>query len=328
MGEIMSSMNEYFATLPTSEAGHQVMARVTEYYTFARTSGYYTRMYRSWRSYYGLNLRENGARSDQVSFAGEQGELTMMKVNHYRNIAQHLLTLTTAQRPAPQPVSTNTDNKSHAQTTLASGLLDYYSREKRVERVLRLAAEHAIVFSEGFIKCEWDFNAGEEYARQSVMDADGTQRVQSVREGDLKFTNLTPLDVIKDPHVDNYSDLNWLVTRTFVNKYELAARFPTMRDNILSRPPAQYDAMRFMLKPYLNSTDSVAVYELWHRKTAAVPEGRYMVLCDADCIMFDGDLPYPNVPIRRIAPGEFVGSPSGYTPMFDLLAIQESVDAL
>jgi len=316
-----SSTDTYFATLPPEEIGQQLMARVNDFYTYVRTSGMYSRMYRSWRAYYGLNSREGGARSDQITFSGEQGELSMMKVNHYRNIAQHLLTLTTAQRPAPQPVSTNTDNKSHAQTILASGLLDYYSREKRVERILRTAAEHAIVFSEGFVKCEWDPSEGEEFTKDP-------QTLQSIREGDLRFSTLTPLDVIRDPYVDSFADINYVICRQFVNRYELAARFPAMKEKILSKTTSPYDAMRFMLKPVLTSDDNIAVYELWHRKTAAVPEGRLTILVDGDCILFDGDLPYPGIPIRRICPGDLVGSPNGYTPMFDLLALQEALDAL
>lgn len=316
-----SSTDTYFATLPPEEIGQQLMARVNDFYTYVRTSGMYSRMYRSWRAYYGLNSREGGARSDQITFSGEQGELSMMKVNHYRNIAQHLLTLTTAQRPAPQPVSTNTDNKSHAQTILASGLLDYYSREKRVERILRTAAEHAIVFSEGFVKCEWDPNEGAEFERDPMT-------FQSIREGDLRFSTLTPLDVIRDPYVDSFADINYVICRQFVNRYELAARFPAMKDKILSKQMQTYDAMRFMLKPVLTSDDNIAVYELWHRKTAAVPEGRLTILIDGDGILFDGELPYPNIPIRRICPGDLVGSPNGYTPMFDLLALQEALDAL
>lgn len=317
----MASTDTYFATLPPEEIGQQVMARVNDFYTYVRTSGLYSRMYRSWRAYYGLNSREGGARSDQITFAGEQGELSMMKVNHYRNIAQHLLTLTTAQRPAPIPVSTNTDNKSHAQTILASGLLDYYSREKRAERILRTAAEHAIVFSEGFIKCEWDPNEGNEYTKDP-------ETFESIREGDLKFSNLTPLDVIRDPYVDSHADLNYVICRQFVNRYELAARYPMMAEKILSKQQQQYDAMRFMVKPAVSSDDNIAIYELWHRKTAALPDGRLTILANADCILFDGDLPYPNIPIRRICPGDLIGTPTGYTPMFDLLSLQEALDAL
>lgn len=327
-----SDPSKYFASQPTDRIGQEMMARVNDFYTFVRSSGWFSRMYRSWRAYYGLNARTGGARSDQITFGGDEGELSMMKVNHYRNIAQHLLTLTTAQRPAPIPVSTNTDNKSHAQTTLASGLLDYYSREKRVERILRTAAEYAIVFSEGYVKAEWDTSLGQEYGREEVpVNPDKPEEgfeVRSIREGDLKFSVLTPLDVIKDPYLETYGDTNWVILRSFVNRYELAARHPAYKDAILGKTQQQYDAMRFMVKPVISSDENVAVYELWHRKTAAVPEGRYTIAVDASAVLYDGDLPYEDIPLRRICPGDLIGSPSGYTPMFDLLALQEALDAL
>jgi selenophosphate synthase len=75
-----------------------------------------------------------------VRSGGKAGNLSMIKVNHYRNLGQHLVQLTTAQKPAPQPIATNTDAKSQKQVTLAKGILDYYSREKRVDRFLRDAA--------------------------------------------------------------------------------------------------------------------------------------------------------------------------------------------
>ena len=79
-----------------------------------------------------------------INFAGESGELTNMAVNHYRNIARHILTMITSNRPSFQARSVNTDYKSQVQTTLANGLLEYYLREKKLETYLKTAVEYAV----------------------------------------------------------------------------------------------------------------------------------------------------------------------------------------
>jgi hypothetical protein len=89
-------------------------------------SGIFRRQYRSMMHYYGISPASN-AQTDMVRNGGKAGQLAMVKVNHFRNLGQHLVQLTTSQKPAPQPVATNSDAKSQKQVTLAKGILDYYS---------------------------------------------------------------------------------------------------------------------------------------------------------------------------------------------------------
>jgi hypothetical protein len=42
----------------------------------------------------------------------------------------------------------------------------------------------------------------------------------------------------------------------------------------------------------------------------------------------DAPMPYDTLPVYRIAPSDILGTPFGYTPMFDLLPIQDAVNAL
>lgn len=102
-------------------------------------SGIFRRQWRSNCHYYGVSPGSN-AQTDMIRAGGKSGQLAMIKVNHYRNLGQHLVQLTTSQKPSPQPIATNTDAKSQKQVTLSKGILDYYSREKRIDRSLRDAA--------------------------------------------------------------------------------------------------------------------------------------------------------------------------------------------
>jgi hypothetical protein len=324
---IHSQSSEYFAALKGEAFGKECMARVDEHFRHLRAEGYYTQFLKSELAYYGQSTTNNGARSDSVGRTGEHNEYALLKVNHYRNLAQHTLTLCTSQRPAPQPIASNSDSKTQQQVTLAHGLLDYYSREKRVERSLKRAAEMGIIYSEGYIEMEWDTALGEEYGVRD--NPDGSQT--SVREGDIRLHNLSPLDVIRDPFRDPHQHQEWCITRHFENRFELMAKYPEWAELIAGLPGAQYDSANFR-PTWRNTTyrysDDIACYRFYHESTAAVPGGRMTTLLDGNIILTDGGLPYRRIPVRRIAPADHMGTSFGYSPMFDLIGIQEAVDAL
>lgn len=87
--------------------------------------------------------------------------------------------------------------------------------------------------------------------------------------------------------------------------------------------------VNWMLTPDMFGTsDDIAVYHFWHKRDAALPNGRYVVLLEDGTVLFDGDLPYESIPVRRITTGDLMGTSFGYSPMFDLLVLQEAIDAL
>jgi hypothetical protein len=313
--------DQYFATLPPDEIGAEIFRKIDEHYVRHDSSGMFSRQRASWRAYFGMSSNSSLARADSIQHGGQDGELSFIKVNHLRNLGQHLLNLTTSQKPAPIPISTNTDSKSHGQTILASGLLDYYSREKRVDRILRDAAEYSIISGEGYVLTEWDPSLGREFEVDE-------ENVRVIREGDLKFTRLTKLDVVRDVRLDRFEDASWVIVRTWANKYELIANYPAYADEILKIKSDTKREMRWELGGLNQNSDQIPVWKFFHKRSGALVGGRHVILCSPSCVLFDGDLPYKNVPLRRIVPAEITGSCDGYTPIFDLLALQEAVDAL
>jgi hypothetical protein len=99
--------SKYFAALPQKAAVAQCEARVESWGGHSLSNSYLEKVRKSWFYYHG-NFSETGS-DHQLSVAGDQGELTKLAVNHYRNIADHLLNLTTANRPAMQARAVNTD---------------------------------------------------------------------------------------------------------------------------------------------------------------------------------------------------------------------------
>lgn len=118
---------KYFALEPIGNIGNILKDKIDRYYNFMTQSGIFRRQYRSQLHYYGISPASN-AQTDMIRSGGKSGQLAMMKVNHFRNLSQHLIQLTTSQKPSPQPIATNSDATSQKQVTLAKGVLDYYSR--------------------------------------------------------------------------------------------------------------------------------------------------------------------------------------------------------
>lgn len=312
-----SAFEPYWATVPTDEIADEIMQRVDDFYNYMTVSGRLSLYYRSWLYYY--RPRTNGAR---LNSNGEQNELTTINVNHYRNLLVHLETMTTSQKPAFEARATNTDVKSMAQTILANGLLEYYMREKHLDRVFKTAVKSALQLGEAFVSVGWDATGGKEYGK--------TPMGSPVYEGDLIYKNYSADNVIRDFTLTAPENEVYYVLRDWRNKYELAAKYPDLRDEILSVDPdptqlAQTTILRF---PTLEESDNIPVYTLLHKPTPAVPQGRYTQVLDNDTVLLDGPLPYEHTHVYRIAPDNEAGTIFGYTVAFDLLPMQQNLDML
>lgn len=312
--------NLYFAARPANEAAAELLDRARSFYITLEANAYLIKIQRMWSAYHGIYTSNYGFNHHTIQQVGEQGELTFVPVNHFRNLAQHMKVLITADRPSLQARAINTDYKSLSQSLLANNILDYYMRQKNLEEVIQRAVEYAIVLGSGFVKLEWNATAGEPY--------DYDEETQTFNhEGDIEFTNLSPFDVVVDGTKETYSD-EWILTRTFKNKYDLMAKYPELADKIRGIRPKDYGDT-YRIRMFTNDkTDDVAVYEFFHKPSEALPEGRYILFLGPELILLDTKMPYRRVPIFRIVPSEILGTPYGYTPMFDVFPIQEAINAL
>lgn len=308
---------DYWASVPADEIADEILERRDDYYEFLSLSGRLDLMRRSWAYFY--RPRITGARLNPT---GEQGELTSLSVNHYRNLLSHLETMTTQQRAAFEPRATNSDVESQSQVILATGLLDYYMREKKMERFIKSAVKDCLIYGEAFMRCEWDATSGDAYGK--------TETGATVYQGDMKYSNFTPLNCIRDFTKENPNQEDWYILREPQNKYNLAAKFPELAKEILddSVDLLEYAATTTMQAVGLDNSDNIFVYTLLHGPTPALPQGRYTTCLDNGTVMMDGPLPYKETHVSRIAPDEETGTIFGYTVGFDLLPIQEAIDIL
>lgn len=310
----------YFALTPNSDLEGELTKKVKDYFKYVRTNGIYYLWLRSYNEYLKAITTHRGIVPD----TGPSGEYKALYINHYRNILQHLLTLITSQRPSFDARAVNSDHESMSQAILANSLLDYYMREKKLDRDFVIAVENSLIFGEAFQRVKWDPNLGQPF---DVLDE------KIVYDGDISSSVFGPLDVIRDvSRKDAWFD--WCIVRAYQSKYELAARFPEHKEFLENLSPNYTDRLQDML--YITTgvntviagmNDCVPVYEFYHRKTNAIIKGRYALFVEGRLLM-ESAMPFKDFPVFRISPSDVHGSIFGYTPLYDVLPIQDGLNTL
>lgn len=316
-----SSSNEvYFAARESEEKAAALVQKTNSFYQRMETNHYLDKISKMYHYYYGNFDLDTNSNSHEISFGGEQGELVKLPVNHFRNLARNIFNMIIANRPILESRAINSDYKSLSQTYLANGILDYYMREKGLEDIINEAVEMALILGSSFIKMSWNSMKGEVYE----TDDDGSPLLN----GEMEFEILSQLDVVVDGTKERWGNPEWIVTRTYVNRYNLIAQYPQHASNIM-KLETKNSAASTRLGHFSNDdTDDVPVYEFFHAKTPAMPDGNYMLYLAEDIVLLDTFLPYRNIPIFRIAPANIMGTPYGYSDMFDVFPIQEAMNSI
>lgn len=309
----------YFAARDSEKTASAVLQKATTYYTNIKSNSYVNKLANMYRFYYG-NFNKGSEENHTVSFTGEEGELVSIPINMFRNLARHVINIITANRPVLEAKAINTDYKSLSQTYLANGILDYYMREKNLESIIYDAVEMATVMGASYIDMEWNATAGE------ARDFDPETGEHSY-EGELEFTLYDPLSVVVDGTKENFYSQEWALVRTFQNRHNLAAKYPEFKDKILALP-TKNEIYGYKLQTFSNDdTDDIPIFKFYHKKTEAMPEGRYMLFVSSEIVLLDVPMPYRVIPLFRLAPANIMGTPYGYSDMFDVYPIQEALNS-
>lgn len=311
--------NQYFAaTDDLTELGSEIIKKVEDYNEYLLMSGKSQLWNRVYETYYSGQLNMGSLQN-----SGEHGEFTNLDCNHFKSLLTHLLVMTTNQRPALDPRAINTDTESTAQCKLAQGLLDYYMREKKVERYLKEAVAHGLRYGEGFLVTEWNTSGGEDYGVNPETNA-------VIKEGDLKFDSLPPHFVARDFNKISSDNHDWVVLVRFENKYNLAAKYPEQAEDILnlSANDDMFIKLKLSKKGICDDSDDIPIYTFYHERNDILVDGRMTECLTPDIVLFDGPLPYRELPVYRLAPENQDFQIFGYTVGYDLLAIQEAINNL
>ena len=310
--------------------------RVDDFIEKMKQARFWSNASRNWNYYHGLFTGKGLSASDAaIEVMGRDGQLRQISLNHFHELIGHMLNLVTQNRPAFETEATRTDHDAIKNAELGDAVVNDYLQDKGLEKRFKRAVEHALVMQMGFIYCPWDWSLGKTVA----MDQGEGGEPKPIKEGDFNFSNPSIFDVVWDYTCDDWEKIQWVIVRTFENKFDLAARAKDEeeRDNILHlddyNPLEQDDGSpqrgavnHFGLEG--EHSDLVPVWHVYHKDCDACPGGRHFKFTSDDKVIGEiQPMPYERLPLFRIIPEEFLLTSFGYSRANDLQAPQEALNA-
>lgn len=351
----------YWATASIEELPDVVRDRSLAFWNRLDEDGRLDLWRRLERTYYGWDADGGWKQSAAVTFGGESGENVMVRINEFRSIVRAIVALVTAERPAFVAQALQNDGASLDAAPLCEGIVTAYYETRGVEDVAAETARVTCLLGEAFTHLRWDAFAGavvgeqerhvyehgqpvtdtEDRERVEVDPVTGEERVEiervevprmerfPVREGDIVAEALTPLQVVRD--LDDPGPMRWAMVTHLANVWDLAARYPELRERILEQrgglmwPRRLWSYGPDERPPDDLAGDLVTVWSVYHLACDAVLKGRHALVC-GDVVLYDGPLALRTLPIVPLIPEREHDTSSGDTPVADLLCLQELLD--
>jgi hypothetical protein len=312
-------MEVYWAGKAPNETVAECITRIDQWFEHVRNSGLLGIWRKSLSEYY-----SGSEQGGSTGTAGEQEELTTVKVNHARNLGEHLISAIAGQAPQFLPQGSNNDSKSANAVKIAGALLDDAIKHGDLGKIRIEASRRSHVLSEGWASVLWDTTKGEDVA----VDPTSTQIVKS---GEPAYRLLSPIDVARDPFRDDAAH-TWYISRRPVNRWDLAAEHPEFVDEIAGLPSKLEEKelrprLVFSSLQKVGESDEVYVYDLWHAKSSALPQGRQLSFVSETAFWGDGPLQYDRLPLFCLSAETQIGTCRGYTTAFDILPLQQVINA-
>lgn len=313
----------YFAAIEDpQELAAAMKDKITAWRNWCGSRGLLALWARKMKGYYGIS--SNGNTSQAVTSGGSEGELSLIKVNDFRNLLLQQHVLVTSQRPAGIAKAVNADSTSLKSAKIGTALTEYYLGQGNIGQLINAQTEGALVCDEWFIDESWDKDAGE------PIDIDETTGM-AIMAGDIKCRIHAPWNVARDMGA-LVSDQKWYIISFRENKFDLAQNYPKFKDQIIN---TKEDTMpSIVMNQMSEDSDQVWCHLLIHDRTPSVQDGRYAMLV-GDNIVLDvkneygmPQLPYKDFVVDRIAPTDVLEGCLGYSSSNDIMGLEEITDAL
>lgn len=304
--------NQEYVYLQDSEE----LARVVErYWEGSRSSAFYTRMRQlfkeSYKYYYGLVWNDMYS----TSTVGEQDEFTAININESRSHIKGILSMTTQNRLVFDCLTQSTDVRARNNVLIGNALLDHIFYQSRLERHARQMLEIGLFSGTSYLYVGW------KQGKMRDVDEEGN----AAYGGDIEAVPLTLLDVGLNPFKTQFEDQDSFKFRRIMNKYELAATYKNQAEEIMNLPNPDHEEMMGIDD---NEYGSVWVYYTFHKPCKALPNGRMMISCQNEVVLYDDVNPYGCIPVVCFRPDIRYGSAFGHAPLFDLMPLQEAANTL
>lgn len=308
--------DEYFASIQDPEKlADEMLLKISEWRGYIQSRGLADLWRKKLSNYYGISA--NGNSSQNVNRGGSEGELSLIKVNDLHSLIQNQLVIVTSQRPAGIARAINTNVDSLKSARIGTAIAEYYQVQGGFESKFVQAAETALLCDEAFLDIYWDKMKGDPIA----VDHDTMEPVMS---GDLVLRTHCPWNVARDTG-SKIESQNWYIISYRDNRWDLAKTYPKFEEEILSATDGNLPNLSLDDLP--ESSDQIYVHLLVHDRSPSVRDGRYALLVGTK-IVYDSELPFKDFPVDRMSPSDVIDGLIGYSSANDIMALEETTDAL
>lgn len=253
-------------------------------------------------------------------FEGVDGELVRMYTPKARKAIQDLTTLITKQKLAFDAVAQTRGSDIVQDLKIGHAIGDQLVEMQRLNVKGRELCEGSLVTGAWFTKTAWRTDRGVPYTR----DDNGTIIYTGAPEIEL----LSVFDVFYNVLIPHWEMLPYVECRTIKNRYDLIAQHPDLERELMALPSANEERGAFKMFGATSEGDDaqVCIYECYARPSPALPVGRMIVYGADDCVLYDDENKYRDIPIEPMMPEKVLNTGYGYPLFTSLAASQEMYD--
>lgn len=321
---------QYWALQAPGEIGGTLLEKAKNYMDFLRKGGYWERASKAYAMYAGYSTNNTSATSSRITSGGEQGELLHTVENHFANIVDHNVNTMTATRPNAQFFAGNSNSTTLSSASIANLIGEHYLTDKGLEDIYRLMAKRAWLESECFLYMPWNFDIGDIDQEMPINPETGKPN----RLGDIEYHLCGISDVVRDFHAPDFATLKWGMFRTWQHRYVLASAYPEHYDAICSVEPSEDQKDFLRANPqnkYRDETDYIPVWDFYHYPCdiSGLEAGKYVRVLSENIVIPMGPYPYGDKAVGvRLTAGEKADSCMSKTPAWDMLGLQDQINAM
>lgn len=312
------SEKSYWAARPTVDVIRQIAPYNSSSQSWANNPMWAV-WSRNYFSYYSTVVRPQNWDTGLV-FRGKQGELIEVLVPMAKSIVQQIIDIICKQKLVFKGMADATAQNVIQTARLGSALARQIVREQSVDLKWSMALENEFLTGLGFMYAKWRTDRGGVFGRDSMG--------QVHFNGEAEISIPTVYDVVFDPNIPNPLDWQWVQVREIMNRWDLIAQFPDLRDALIALPSVrQNTAGAYTTANYAPSDDdNVYIYALYHLASPALDKGRMVIYGDEKTVLVDRENVYGELPLYT-SRGKPIPLTSYGDPLFSqLLASQEMLD--
>lgn len=307
------------------------------YFEAANSGGFMTMWIVAYAAFHGVDPDSMSTfRTQQLGLQGEQLEFVRLCINIWRTYVLREVTQVTTQEVALKSIAVNNDVASKLSAKIGDDILASIVKRATKGDKLRVMEIVAGFAGGSFGHLRWNAHGGDMVTVQHpVMMADGMpgEVPVKVRSGAPMLTIGYPWNVFQEPEEEEQT--LWNAIRVKDNRHNLVATYakdnPELRKRILSEDTDDefdFDNL-FGFEGFAQRNDDACTTIHWyHAASAAMPEGRYVILL-GNILLYDDVCPVSEgTPITDHCPLRYIMRKFGYANAWDLLSIQQALNQI